>query len=511
MNGRGLRRVALTWAAAGVFVIVAIEAAALFTAEPVHWTHLGVGVVTMLAMVAGAVWPGLWVNSLVFAVMVMATADAWLEVLDQPDIWSLSPSLDLGTVMMAALVMPAAGVRTRASRIIGPVMVGAASVASARFDDAELAGRVGGPIAIALVAWVCLEAILRLQTSFRGRMRRLVDQARIDRAVATTVGALGTTDGDRLSSTCESIRSDLGLEAVFLALRVGATGMKIEAGSGDLSMIPTATKFPADWVGWFQRGESTTVRIDGRFTVLEPIVLSGGWIGCCGFVGDGAGAYREVTRAVAGVIGADLAARSDAESLENRLGDRDRLLARAGHQLAGPLQVLRASASESESDVLSRAVDGISEVLEDLTAVARLRSQAGESVKARFDIGQVCREILVSAPLVQEAARKDIVPTLIGIEIESDPGPIGQVVRNLVREALRNAAETVRVSTLMLSGEAVLRVMDDGPERPLDGHTESVGSLVLPDIAAYLGGVIIRRRAEGWNVAEFRIPAVQAS
>lgn len=517
MKERGLRRAALTWAAVGAFVIVAIDCNHFFTDDPVHVNHLVSGTIAMVAFVLATMWPGRWVNGLVFAIALVAAVDAWLQVIGSYDIWALSPSLDLGTVVLTTLIIPIAGVQSRAWRVVGPLLIGATAVAAARFDGDAPAAAIGGPLALILVSWVCMESIIRLEAASRVRMKMLAGQARIDRAVATTVRALYGSESDRLNKAMDLVRLDLDLEAVFLARRIGPTGLLVEAAAGDQAMVPSAGRFPAEWVGWFQRSKGTTSRLGGKPAVIHPILQDQTWVACCGFVGEESSRLQDVTKAVTDIIGADLMLRRDAEKLESELRSRDMLLFKAGEDLSGPLEALKTKMlNENPAEGMpgsgSRGSDGtlgrVVEILDDLIVVGRLRDENLGAASSRFDLGQACRDTLASDRVIERSKGKSIVPTLAAVEIWSDETRTKQALRNLIVEALGNAAETVRVVTAVVAGDAVARIMDDGPEKHGNGSPEDpdVGVLICHEITRYLGGEVIRRRAGGWNVLELRLP-----
>ena len=153
--------------------------------------------------------------------------------------------------------------------------------------------------------------------------------------------------------------------------------------------------------------------------------------------------------------------------------------------------------------------------------------------RRRFDLKQVVRETLAAVSVVRKYALAKLhVDVPEGIEMESYPGAIGQIVSNLFENAVVHAfseqhAGTVRISALLDGELVVLTVSDDGagiaPEnlsRIFDPfYTTRMGSggsglglsIVFSLLSGLLGGTIDVESSLGQGtVFRLKIPRVAA-
>lgn len=205
-----------------------------------------------------------------------------------------------------------------------------------------------------------------------------------------------------------------------------------------------------------------------------------------------------------------------------RQEERERLLARAYHELQTPLALLRAAAESvqngalSSADELARAATIVGRDTERVTlAVRRLlrwlrRDLAGAGASA-------------PAGEVVEAAARELEPSLaargVALELALDgaagarPVPaelVGDVVRELLGNVLKHAAGATRARVeLGLSRGLVLRVEDDGqasaspdggPEQFHAAEGGGLGLLLLREGLELAGGRLVLDRGAGRGV-----------
>jgi signal transduction histidine kinase len=108
-----------------------------------------------------------------------------------------------------------------------------------------------------------------------------------------------------------------------------------------------------------------------------------------------------------------------------------------------------------------------------------------------------------------------------GLSVRGDAMRIRQIVRNLIRNALRYGGPTVRLRTESVDGRVRIQVRDDGPGVPPDifdhlfesfTHGENAGSLglglsVSRALARQMAGELRYFRDEQWTVFELELAA----
>jgi signal transduction histidine kinase len=164
------------------------------------------------------------------------------------------------------------------------------------------------------------------------------------------------------------------------------------------------------------------------------------------------------------------------DRLERAVGQHQRFVADAAHELRSPLAVLRTrleidttSGHELRDEALAD-VERIQHLSADLLLLARL--DAGEPPEtADVDLSQLAAE-----EAAQRRARSEITVTLRiddGVVISGSDGQLRRLVANLVDNAVRHARTSVDVRLTENGASAVLDVVDDGPGIP-DAHREAV-------------------------------------
>ncbi len=162
------------------------------------------------------------------------------------------------------------------------------------------------------------------------------------------------------------------------------------------------------------------------------------------------------------------------ERLETSVSRQRRFTADAGHELKSPVAALLTMAEVAEAnpqrfDVAELASDvagqsrRLATLVDDLLVLARSDEHRLELNRESFDLTEVIREEIASggpSPVAVDTGR------LQPVIINADRRKIGQVVRNLLDNAVRHASHTVRIETHATGGEAAICVSDDGPGIP---------------------------------------------
>lgn len=156
---------------------------------------------------------------------------------------------------------------------------------------------------------------------------------------------------------------------------------------------------------------------------------------------------------------------------------REEFLASAAHELKTPLAVVKAYAQlmhkRAQGDpaalsAISRQVDRLHRIVQQLLEAARFRVGGGELRRERFDLGELAEEVVRS---VHGAHGRVVVARAQRAAVEADRDRIAQVVAALVENALRFSPGGAGVQASITRGEreAVVAVRDHGvgipPER----------------------------------------------
>ncbi|MGG5258716.1 sensor histidine kinase [Phycicoccus avicenniae] len=162
--------------------------------------------------------------------------------------------------------------------------------------------------------------------------------------------------------------------------------------------------------------------------------------------------------------------------LEQVEGTRRRMLSDLGHELRTPLATVEAYLEALEDGVIApdaatfallrSSTHRLRRLADDLGNVSRAQEGRLDLHPVRVDLGALVDDVLATEANAFEARgvtlRTDVAPA--PLLVDADPERIGQVLTNLLRNALRHtpAGGTVTVRTAQESTHAVLHVVDDG-------------------------------------------------
>jgi signal transduction histidine kinase len=215
--------------------------------------------------------------------------------------------------------------------------------------------------------------------------------------------------------------------------------------------------------------------------------------------------------------------RETERSLEDAIEAKNRLTAVIAHELRNPLAAVVGFSSILTSDWDTLDDDARCEM------VTEIGLQLGD-VTALLDDFLVGSQDAIHVENA-EVALTDVFDTvdLIGVALEIDTGlsvrgdamRIRQIVRNLIRNALRYGGPTVRLRTESVDGRVRIQVRDDGSGVPPDifdhlfesfTHGENAGSLglglsVSRALARQMAGELRYFRDEQWTVFELELAA----
>lgn len=221
------------------------------------------------------------------------------------------------------------------------------------------------------------------------------------------------------------------------------------------------------------------------------------------------------------------------DRIDTSIERQRRFVGDASHELRTPLTRLRAQIEVAQGDldvdtaeVLQATLDEVAELsglVDDLLALARLDD--GRPLDRR----EVDLDVLVTQ--VVRPYRDDPSVTIDGSGIAAarvlgDERLLRRAVDNLVRNAVRHARSTVRVTTAETDGTATVRVVDDGPGVPIadrervferftrlddarsrDEGGSGLGLAICRDVVTAHGGTVgIEEAAAGGAAFEVRLP-----
>lgn len=213
---------------------------------------------------------------------------------------------------------------------------------------------------------------------------------------------------------------------------------------------------------------------------------------------------------------------------------KSRLIASVSHELRTPLTAVVGFSNLLESDWLSMTDTDVDEMVSLIASTSRQMGGIVEDLlaSARADLGDlaVATSLMSVHDAIDEAlATVDLVGreiSVVGEDVHAwaDAGRVRQIVRNMVTNAVRHGAGSIRVEADTEPNMAVLRVCDRGAgvssgseEKIFEpywtsgqaaGHTESVGlGLSLSRLLARrMGGDLTYRRLNHETVFELTLP-----
>jgi PAS domain S-box-containing protein len=221
--------------------------------------------------------------------------------------------------------------------------------------------------------------------------------------------------------------------------------------------------------------------------------------------------------------------------LDQALGLRDRMMGVLGHDLRNPLNATKVTAAtllrgdlpeavREKIAVIGRAADRMSEIIETLLDLARVRGQGGFPVtRVPTDLGEITRGVAseLAAAFPNRALQVDARGDLEG---RWDPARVGQAISNLLANALEHGdpGRPVGLSVDGWGGAVVVKVKNDGPPIPSDlqpllfepfsrgstsRHGLGLGLFIVKEIAAAHGGSIdVESSAETGTVFTLVLP-----
>ena len=205
-----------------------------------------------------------------------------------------------------------------------------------------------------------------------------------------------------------------------------------------------------------------------------------------------------------------------AEHLDRSERSRRQLLRDVAHELRTPLTNLRAQIESLQDGLKAADPAALSSLHEEARILERL--VADVDVLARADAGRLDlhRDVLDLAELAARSASAFVAAgrlpasrlhlILEPVRINGDPDRLGQVVRNLVENAVQHGGPTVEVTIRCgaVEGQAMLEVRDSGPGIPAEHLPHVFDRLYRPDDSrarrtggAGLGLSIVKAIVEG--------------
>jgi heavy metal sensor kinase len=366
----------------------------------------------------------------------------------------------------------------------------------------------------------------------KARARPLVNHLTIAQALAGrpvfTAASLGGTryrvlvvpfrkgaDLQALVVATSLARSERAIRNLLAALLVaGAGGLVLAAGSGW-------------WLAW---------------RALQPVARMTDEAGLIG-AGGGLTERIQVPRAAdeLGRLAATL--NGMLARLERVVTQQRRFVANASHELRTPLTVMRSEIDVSlASDALSRDARTVLEstreevvrmtgIVENLLTLARIDEEELRLIRRPCDLREIAEAI--ARELAPIARQRGVTIQLNGSRgpVEADPERLGQVVRNLLDNAIRYSPQgrTVIVEVANHDGQAELAVRDEGPgidppelehvferfyrgdpSRPPGREGSGLGLAICQEIAeAHGGGMSATSAAGRGSTFRLRLPALK--
>jgi signal transduction histidine kinase len=166
-----------------------------------------------------------------------------------------------------------------------------------------------------------------------------------------------------------------------------------------------------------------------------------------------------------------------------------RFVSDASHELRSPLASISASLDLAHrrphlldqsliDDLLLPEAQRMHGLVEDLLLLARADELSGSQVGGDVDLDDV---ILAEAERVRSLTRLTVVADVKPARTTGDPGALSRMVRNLVDNATRHAADAIRLECAVIGDRARVAVSDDGPGLPEGDRARVFGRFVRLD------------------------------
>lgn len=272
----------------------------------------------------------------------------------------------------------------------------------------------------------------------------------------------------------QGIRQRGSLREFFLASNPGDIALVGRSIDGDRAAI---RKF-----GWLLAG--------GGLAVFAAAMAIGWWL-----VTRALRPIQDISLAARTIATGDLTRRIDTRDTESELGQmadvlnstfarleasfaqQARFTADAAHELRTPVTVILMHAQNALAaggltgdqreaiEACERAAQRMRRMIQSLLQLARLDAGQEAMERGPIDLADVARDCATLIRPIAEARGVTIQTELAAAECRADEGRIGQVVTNLLGNAIHHGREggTVRMTTRREDDRVVLTVTDDGP------------------------------------------------
>ena len=207
----------------------------------------------------------------------------------------------------------------------------------------------------------------------------------------------------------------------------------------------------------------------------------------------------------------------------------------ASHELRSPLSTVRASVELATADPTGQVWQEVRPTL--LAEILRLQRLVDDLLTlSKYDAGGLplrTREcdlddlVVTAAHRTRDESGLAVAVTADPVRIVADPDRVGQILRNVLDNAARYAASTIRVAVHREGDQAVVRLDNDGPPVPaadrelvferflrLDATRDrdtggaGLGLAIAADLAHAHGGTLTATESpDGWCRFELRLPA----
>jgi len=171
----------------------------------------------------------------------------------------------------------------------------------------------------------------------------------------------------------------------------------------------------------------------------------------------------------------------DVTRLERTEGMRRTFVADVSHELRTPIASIAAAAETLAEggtddadtsqliDMIRRQSERMRELIDDLMDLAQIESGAVELRKEEISLSEILREIARDlAPAAAARSVRVVVDAASDVTVEADRRRLGQILRNLIDNAIKFSREAgaVRLFAGRENGEAYVSVVDEGPGIP---------------------------------------------